>query len=253
MATVFILPIAVGLITEITTTIPFFLMGGGDGTPTGPGFHGDPMSAAGMGASSSSMAIMMALISAPLSITFTVGLGGAMAVSGIMASELNAGSPELWLSRITPAAILQALTRVIFLVIGVIWLIGILIVAVTLSVLILVTGHSLTMTAGFVAFNLVVPLLLALSGSVLAIGVGLWKPRLAQVSNGLVHGQGAVLIIIALLPSLILGTVSMAGLSSGLSILVVSIIGVGLSVILAVIAAIVGATRISREALVSSL
>ncbi|MDR2931260.1 MAG: hypothetical protein LBV06_10215 [Propionibacteriaceae bacterium] len=253
-ALVILFPIALGLVFELGLIIPMVSAAGGGSTmPTGGGFHGAPPTFAALGAGSPSVALSLGLAMAPVAIMLACGLAAGMAVSGIMASELNSGSVELWLSRLSPRSISRGLLTVVFLVVGVVWIAIMVVTALVLTVTALALHQEVHVSVAYVVFCVMIPLLLALSGASLAVGVGLWKPKLAQVTNGLVHGQGAWLIMIAFLPSLILGIVVMTGTSAGLSITVAAIIGAGLAVVLAILAVIIGATRLSRDNIVSSL
>jgi hypothetical protein len=251
---VIVFPVALGLIIDLALIIPMSMAAGSSSTmPTGGGFHGAPPSFAALGAGSDSVVLALGLAMAPVVIMIATGLAAGMGVSGIMASELNSGSVELWLSRLSPRSISRGLLTVVFLVVGVVWVITMVVTALVLTITALVLHQKVHVSAAYVVFCVLVPILLALSGAALAVGVGLWKPKLAQVTNGLVHGQGAWLIIIAFLPSAILGIAVMTGMSAGLSITLAAIIGGSLAIVLAILAVIIGATKLSRDNIVSSL
>ena len=183
-----------------------------------------------------------------------VGLGGGLFVQALLGSEITSGSFELWLSRLSPRSIAAGLFKAAVVGLLAIWIMLLVISGAFFGILAALPSGPLPVNAPYILFCLLLPLVLGLAGVAAAIGITLINPKLASATaRGIAHGTGAVVTFIAILPQLIVTLVVVILGRTGASLVVIGGIGVAIAVVFAVVAIVLGATRLSRDQIVSSL
>jgi len=122
------------------------------------------------------------------------------------------------------------------------------------AILTALPSGPLPVNLAYVLFCLLLPLLLGLAGVAAAIGITLMNPKLASANaRGIAHGTGAIVTLIAILPQLVVVLVVVVLGRTGAPLVVICGIGVAIAVVAAAVAIILGATKLSRDQIVSSL
>jgi len=197
---------------------------------------------------------VMSLTLMPAIFLIGLGMGGGLLVQAMLGSEVTSGSFELWLSRLSPRQMATSLLRTALTGLAMVWCFLLVLVCVLWGVLHLSPAGAPSFTVAYLALVLLLPVALGVAGVSAAVGVTLFNPKLASITaRGIAHGTGSVITLIAILPQVIMLFIVIFLGRTGVSIWLIGGIGLALAVILAGIAVYLGATKLSRDQIVSSL
>jgi len=245
-SSIFVTPAVLAVLFGVITAIALLASGPAQNGPsTGGTVLGVPITNPGQ---------MTGLMLLPMIFLVGLGMGGGLCVQALLGSEITSGSFELWLSRIGPRTIATGLFKAAAAGLLAIWIMLIVIGGAFYGILASFPSGPLPVNLPYVLFCLLLPLALGLAGEAAAIGITLMKPRLASANaRGIAHGTGSVITLIAILPQMIVVLVLVFLSRTGASLLIIGGIGVAIAVIAAAIAIVLGATKLSRDQIVSSL
>jgi len=243
-SSIFVTPAVLAVLFGVITTIASMASGSG-GASGGESVLGVPITSTGQ---------VAGLMLLPMIFLVGLGMGGGLCAQALLGSEITSGSFELWLSRMGPRAIAAGLFKAAVAGLLAIWVMLIVIGGAFFGILAVLPSGPLPVNLPYVLFCLLLPLLLGLAGVAAAIGITLMNPKLASANaRGIAHGTGAIVTLIAVLPQLIVVLVVVVLGRTGASLIVISGIGVAIAVIAAAVAIVLGALRLSRDQIVSSL
>jgi len=243
---IFLTPAVLAVLFGVITTVASLA--------SGPARSGASASATVLGVPITSTSQMTGLMLLPMIFLVGLGMGGGLCAQALLSSEITSGSFELWLSRLGPRAIAAGLVKTAVAELLAIWVMLIVIGGAFFAILAALPSGPLPVNPPYVLFCLLLPLLLGLAGVAAAIGITLMNPKLASANaRGIAHGTGAIVTLIAILPQLVVVLVVVILGRTGASLAVIVAIGVAVAVVAAAIAIILGATKLSRDQIVSSL
>lgn len=186
------------------------------------------------GVRSQGFTMSIALLGLPGLLTLGVSVGGGRTVQSVIGSESATGTFEILLAEgFQPKDLAKATLAVVSMATGVLWTSMTSLAALLLLTLDIATHAHLHLSASYVVMSLILPPILALAGTCLAVALGFASPTLTQpAQRGMTGGTGAVIGTIAALPGIAMTAVSfsLGGRVSALSELG---IGLGLSLVLA--------------------
>ena len=196
----------------------------------------------------------LAVASAPMLLMLGTALGGGRCVQSLVGAEATNGAVELWLADGLDAAdVVRAVWYAIATAVGAIWAATTVLVCAALGAVALLLGTGVHPTASYAALLLLAPLVLALAGTLMAVGLAFARPRLVQASErGIARGTGNVVGTLAAAPGFAVTVLVIVGSDHGTSAGALTACAAALTVVFAVIGAVLarGATR--REELVGS-
>ena len=242
-SSIFVTPAVLAVLFGVITTIA--LMASGSGTSSSETVLGVKINSSGQ---------MAGLMLLPMIFLVGLGMGGGLCAQALLGSEITSGSFELWLSRMGPRAIAWGLFKAAVAGLLAIWAMLIVIGGAFFGILAVLPSGPLPVNVPYVLFCLLLPLFLGLAGVAASIGITLMNPKLASANaRGIAHGTGAVITLIAVVPQLIVVLVVVVLGRTGASLLLIGGIGVVIAIVAAAIAIVVGAMKLSRDQIVSSL
>ncbi|MCL2491005.1 MAG: hypothetical protein FWF36_09875 [Propionibacteriaceae bacterium] len=242
---IFVTPAVLAVLFGVITVTASLASGPGSSASAGQSVLGVPITSTGQ---------MAGLMLLPMIFLVGLGMGGGLCAQALLGSEITSGSFELWLSRLGPRAIATGLFKAAVAGLLAIWVMLVVIGGAFFGILATLPSGPLPVNLPYVLFCLLLPLLLGLAGVAASIGITLMNPKLASANaRGIAHGTGAIVTLIAVLPQLIAVLVVVILGRTGTSLIVIGGIGVAIAVIAAAVAIVLGAFRLSRDQIVSSL